>query len=126
MMLNREHIFFDPSSPKKRCIKFMISFANVWRGHDLRQIDPGTLDALRKRAWAGQVLISLMQIAQISAKEGSWFGDPVLCNGEEITDDCIGEYNKEMLAPLQRTTWYIMRLTVIIGALCCFACCKWP
>ena len=58
-------------------------------------------------------------------KDGSWFEDPVICDGKEVTTECIENYNKVMLDPIQNITWFFMRFTVLIGAIGCIACFKW-
>ena len=47
-MLNLQNIFvIDNTSRKNICVKFASRFADVWRGHNLHNVDLSTLTVLR-------------------------------------------------------------------------------
>ena len=59
------------------------------------------------------------------AKDGSWFGDPVMCDGKEVITECIKEVNGGLLEPIRLIPMILMRVTVCVGFLGSIACCKW-
>ena len=75
-------------------VRLLKRFADVWRGRNLRDVDLDTLDLLRVRAWIFQIGVSMLMIAQIISKSGSYFESPIICDvTKEITENCIDGYN---------------------------------
>ena len=126
-MLNLQNVFVNDRKIKTNiCVNFLTRFTDVWKGNDLCKIDLGTLSVLRTRAMLCYFFIAILHISQMITASGSWFEDPVICDGKEITTDCIEKYDEGLLEPLQPMVWFFMRFASFVGWIAFIACCKWP
>ena len=82
------------------------------------------LYVLQSRAWACHLAFTIFGLFLTLFPKGSAYSDPVQC-GESIQEDCVKDYNKELMDPIEPVFKIMLSLTVIVGAILNALCFKW-
>mmetsp|Transcript_10678 Transcript_10678/g.13251 ORF Transcript_10678/g.13251 Transcript_10678/m.13251 type:complete len:135 (-) Transcript_10678:2547-2951(-) len=85
--------------------------------------DPQTVYVLRTRAWVLYTIQTFFRSIEIVSNRGGWFGEQKFCT-KEVTEDCIGQYNKDFMDPLTPLMGNCMRTVNFLTLIVCIVCFK--
>ena len=79
---------------------------------------------VRSRAWFFFTLVTTVRTLQFFVSSGAWFTEPKFCADEQITTDCIGPYNHELLDPLADVSRFLIKALLAVDWVLTILCYK--